>query len=120
MAKKGEVVGFKKRKKSGMAANTVSDSRHDDKDLSSSSSSSSSSNGGSGSSTHIVSTNFMNKPQDIHIKTEKVEITNTALNQQDLNIVIKTEIKQEPCIESGTKTVKTTFSFNGSRKHQKS
>ena len=121
MAKKGEVVGFKKRKKSGMAANTVSDGRHDDTDLSSSSSSSSSSSGGGGgSSTHIVSTNFINKPQDIHIKTEKVEITNTALNQQNLNIVIKTEIKQEPCVESGTKTVKTTFSFNGSRKQQKS
>lgn len=120
MAKKGEVVGFKKRKKSGMAANTVSDGRQDCANFSSSSSSSSSSSGGGSSSTHIVPTNLMNKPQDTLIKTEKVEITKTVLDQQNLNIAIKTEIKEEPCIESGIKTVKTTFSFNGSRKQQKS
>lgn len=118
MAKKGEVVGFKKRKKSGIVANTVTDGRHNDADLSLNASSSGSSSGRS--STHIEATNSVSMPQNVHIKTENLEDTETASKQRDLDEVIKTEIKQEPSIESGTSGVKTSFSFNGSRKQRKS
>jgi hypothetical protein len=112
MAKKGEVVGFKKRKKSGMAANTVNDGRHNDTDLSLNASSSSSGR----SSAHIETTHPVSMSQNVHIKTEKREDT----GKSNLDVVIKTEIKQEPSIESGTSGAKTSFSFNGSRKQRKS
>jgi hypothetical protein len=114
MAKKGEVVGFKKRKKCGMAANTVTDGRHNDTDLSLNASSSSSSSGRS--STHIEATDSMSIPQNFQIKMEKVEGTGNS----NLDVIMKTEIKQEPRIESGTSGVKTSFTFNGSRKQRKS
>ena len=114
MAKKGEVVGFKKRKKSGMAANTVNDGRHNDTDLSLNASSSSSSSGRS--SAHIETTHSVSISRNVHIKTEKLEDT----EKSNLDVVIKTEIKQEPSIEFGTSGVKTSFSFNGSRKQRKS
>lgn len=114
LAKKGEVVGFKKRKKSGMAANTVTDGRHNDTDLSLNASSSSSSSGRS--SAHIEITHSVSISQNVRIKTEKLEDT----GKSNLDVVIKTEIKQEPSIESGTSGVKTSFSFNGSRKQRKS
>jgi hypothetical protein len=115
MAKKGEIVGFKKRKKSGMAANTVTDGHHNDTDLSLNDSSSSSSSSGR-SSTHIEATNSASIPQNFQIKMEKVEDT----GKSNLDVVKKTEIKQEPSIESGASGVKTSFSFNGSRKQRKS